>query len=98
MHLALRAVVAATERGAVAATGAALGAAARASLRILVAAAGMELLVVGGEGELLVALNTGKGTVVVIQVFQLSLVSLVNADRTGRLQRAIRVQSVPGRS
>ena len=102
-HLPLRAIVAAVGASSVgstrvATTGAPLGATGGAALRILVATTGVELLVVSGEGELLVALDTGKGTVVVIQVFQLSLVSLVNADRTGRLRSTIEVQSVPGRS
>jgi hypothetical protein len=38
----------------------------------------MELLVVGADRELVAALETGKGTVGVIQVFQLSFVGLVN--------------------
>jgi len=81
-HLALRAVIAASASasGAVSSVAAAtaLGAARGATLRILIATAGMELLVVGGEGKVLATLDTGERSVGLIQGFQLSLEGLVN--------------------
>src|SRR5579884_587721 len=85
MHLALRAVIAAVARavtvaGAVASApirGTARGAAAGAALGVLIAASSMKLLIVRVEHEVRVALDTGQGSVGVIQVFQLSSLSLV---------------------
>ena len=57
---------------------AALSTTARAALGILIAASGVELLIVSSEREIRIALDTGQGTVGVIQVFQLSSVGLVN--------------------
>jgi hypothetical protein len=98
MHLTLRSIIAAIGRAIATTTIVApLGTAAGAALWVLVATAGMELLVVSGEGEVPVALDTGQGTVSVIQVFQLSSMGLVNV-RTELEDYCVqsKVQSVPG--
>jgi hypothetical protein len=104
MHLSLRTIVtaargAAVRRAVAAATLVApLRAACGAALRILIATPGVELLIVSAKCELLAALDTGKGSIGISQVFQPSFMSLDNL-RTELEDYGVqsKAQSVPDR-